>query len=388
MDGRNLLHLMYPTGTSVVVTDANPQDAGSSLGWNEPLQLNRTKVGTMGDLEVDELGVLHAVWVEKQDGCENCYQAVYGQSADSGRTWETYRVLSQAAVLPRPVQLVRAPSGALFAAWSFSVGAGIPEGVALSVSTNNGETWLDEPILIQDEKEAIRQPALAMDASGALILIHNLGVKDETFFQTSTDQGVTWSERIPIPGLFAARTATGNDYFALARDSANALHLIAVGRTAKDQDLSAVHHLKWDGQTWSTPATVYAGDQFIELPALAIANGNRLHLLFSTRDRYRISGDPDSSYQVWYTTLVTGAPAATRVALPTLTPSPTATATVTATASPTRRPSSTPAIDPSSVPNAPGGTVNPQLPILVGVVPVVAILGLVLLVNFVLRRRR
>lgn len=388
IDGRNQLHLMYPSDPNLVVTDANAQDAGSSQGWNTALQLNRTKAATAGDLEVDELGVLHAVWVEKQDGCDNCFQAVYGQSADSGRTWERYRVLSQAAVLPRPMQLVRGPSGALFALWSFSAGAGIPEGAAISVSTTNGDTWLDEPILIQDEKESIRQPALAVDANGALVLIHNLGVKDETFYQTSTDQGVTWSERKPIPGLFAAKTATGNDYFAVATDSAKAVHLIAIGRAAKNQDLSAVYHLKWDGQAWSSSSVVYAGDQFIELPTLAIANGNRLHVAFSTRDRYRISGDPDSSYQVWYTSLVTDAPAATRVALAPLTATPTATATVGATASPTRRATATPALDESGEPTAPNDAADPQLPILIGVVPVVILLGVVILANFVLRRRR
>jgi hypothetical protein len=388
IDGRNLLHMLYPTGANVVVTDAVAQQAGSSQGWNPDLQLNRTKFAVAGDLKVDEKGVLHAVWIEAQENCDKCFQAVYGQSDDSGRTWTVYRVLSQGAVLPRSIQLTLAPSGELYALWTISPGGDIPEGVAVSVSTNNGETWLEEPILIQDEKESIRQPALVVDSTGALVLIHNLGVKDETFFQTSSDRGESWSERAPIPGLFAAKTATGNDNFAVARDSANTIHLIAVGRISKNQDLSEVYHVKWDGEGWSAPATVYAGDHFIELPSLVIANGNQLHLLFSIRDRYQISGAPDSSYQVLYTTLVTDAPPATRVSLATLTPSPTVTPTEAATPTATRRPTITPS--PSVIegdPTAPNES-NPQLPIIAGVVPVLAILGLVLLVNFALRRRQ
>ncbi len=389
LDGRNLLHLLYSNGPNVVVTDADAARADSSAGWNAALQLNRAQGALSGDLRVDEQGILHAVWLEKRERCEGCYLAVYGQSTDSGQTWSLYRVLSDAGVLARPIQLVRAPNGIMFAQWGTEAIEGKPEGLALSVSANNGETWLDDPIVLRDEKEAIRQPALSFDANGALVLIHNLGVKDETFFQTSSDQGVTWSERQPIPGLFAAKTATGNDYFAVAHDSANALHLIAIGRKAKDQDLEAVYHLKWDGQSWSAPAIVYEGDQFLELPALAIANGNRLHVLFSARDRYRIGGPPDSSYQVWYTNLLTDAAQATRVPLPTLTLTPTATPTLALSPTITRRPTNTPAID-TSTPTSPVDTsnVNPQFPIIAGVVPVVAILVIIALINFVLRRRR
>lgn len=389
LDGRDLLHLMYMDGPSVVVADSRASAAGSSQGWNTALQLNRTKSSTMGELRVDAAGVLHAVWVEQVDGTRDVFRAVYGQSVDSGRSWELVRILSDVSVAPRAIHLVRGPSGTLFALWSTSQGDGVPDGLALSVSTDNGDKWLPDPVVITDERESIRQPALAMDANGNLLLIYNLGVKDETFYQISSDQGTTWSAREPIPGLFAQKTATGNDYFALAEDSANAVHLVAVGRASKTQDLAAVYHMQWDGQAWSAPAVVYQGDQFIELPTLTIANGNHLYVMFSTRDRYRISGEPDSSYQVWYTSLVTDAAAATRVPLPSLTPTSTTTPTIAPSSTPTRRPSATPESDTGPIPQTnEGANANPQNPILIAGGAVLAILVLVLGVNFVRRRRR
>lgn len=387
LDGRNLLHLMYSSGPNVVVADSLATAAGSPQGWNSALQLNRTKSSIMGDLGVDEAGVLRGVWIEKGEGCDACYQAVYGESTDSGRSWESVQVLSQTAVAPRSIQLARATSGTLYALWGTSPGTDIPDGLAMSFSTDNGQTWLEEPILIQDEKEGIRQPSLTVDANGNLLLLYNLGVKDETFYQTSNDQGTTWSPRQAVPGLFAQKTATGNDYFATAIDSAKAVHLIAVGRASKTQDLAAVYHMKWDGQAWSTPAVVYQADQFIELPALAIANGNHLHVMFSTRDRYRISGSPDSSYQVWYTTLVADAAAATRVPLASLTPTTTTTPTMAATGTATRRPSATPESDTTEISDT-NTNVNPQLPIVIGVAAVGGILVLVFGINFIARRRR
>lgn len=387
LDGRQLMHVMYPDGSNVVVADANQAQAGTSLGWNSALPLNHGKNAVMGDIQTDDQGVLHAVWIESKDNCDSCYQAMYGQSTDSGHTWSLNRVIYDSQVLPLGIQLVRAPSGTLYALWSYTPGGDKPAGAGLSISTNNGESWLDQPILIQDDKEAIRQPLLDLDAKGNLLLLQNFGVKDETFYQTSSDQGTTWSDRTPVPGLFAAKTATGNDYFASVHDSANVTHIIAIGRSAKNQDLSAVYHLKWDGVSWSAPATVYAGDQFIELPSLAISNGNYLHLVFSTRDRYRIAGPPDSSYQVWYTSLVLDAPQATRIPLPTLTPTSTRTPTLVPTGSPTRRPTSTP-LPANAAANAAADDANTQFPVIFAVVPVLGLLVLVVAANLILRRRR
>src|SRR5580765_4060931 len=42
-DGRQLTHVMYQEGPNVVVADANVSQAGTSQGWNSPLQLNHGK---------------------------------------------------------------------------------------------------------------------------------------------------------------------------------------------------------------------------------------------------------------------------------------------------------------------------------------------------------
>lgn len=384
MDGRGVLHLVYGDADAVYSSDAPALEAGAATNWNKPLQLNR-QTGQTGDFVVAPDGTLHAVWSEKDK--ERNAQTLYGQSQDGGQSWKVYRVIGEQSSQSARARIVRHNNGTLYALWNTLPQDTQGEGIALSISKDNGESWLDIPNTLSFPDEPIRQPALAIDKNNALVLIYNFGVKDETFYQVSTDDGKTWTEQQPIPGLFAANPATGNDYFALATDAAGRIHLVSVGRKSKDQNAPGIYHLVWDGSAWSAPQEIYQQGAFIEFPDIAVSNGNQLHVVFSTRDRYRLSGNPDSTYQVWYSTLQTDAPAATRVALPTFTPLPTGTAAVEITAEPTRRPSATP------IPEDPAETTTtgsplPFPPLFVAIVPVVLIILIVVLTNRMFRRRR
>lgn len=387
LDGRNLLHLVYFSGSNIYATDAAIDQAGAAQGWNQPLKLNR-QAGQTGEFLVAPDSTLHAVWTEADDLQKDNQLAVYGRSDDGGQSWAHYRVIGEGILPTTRVRLNRAPSGTLYALWSIDAEERKQEGIALTWSKNNGETWMETPRTLAFADAPIRQPVLAIDSKGTLILIYNFGVKDEIFYQVSTDEGATWSEQKPIPGLFAASPPTLNDYFAIANDSANRVHLIASGRASKDQTEPGIYHVSWDDAKWSAARELYRGNTFVEYPDISVSNGNRLHVVFSTRARGRASSEPDASYQVWYTTSETDAPAATRMPLPTFTPVPAPTSTRTLVPDPTRRPTSTPAppsepINPDAAP-----TTNTQLPVLVGVIPVLVILGVVLALNTILRRRR
>ena len=385
LDGRNMLHLMYGDLGNVYVSDARVENASTAKDWNQPLKVSR-QAAVPGDVTIAPDGTLHAVWLEKSD--KDTAQAVYGQSQDGGESWSRYRAVGEDALDKSRVRITRNLTGTLYSIWSARARDNRAEGVALNVSENNGETWLDNPRTLAFDDEPIRQPALAVDKNNALVLVYNFGVKDESFFQVSTDDGKTWTDQKPIPGLFAANPATGNDYFALATDSSGLVHLIAVGRNSKDQKAPGIYHTTWDGTTWSEPEEIYRQNTFIEFPDIAIANGNQLHVVFSTRDLYRVSGAPDSSYQVWYANLQTNAPAATLQPLQTFTPKPSATTTPQATAEPTRRPSATPFPTGPEDSTSSSDSPNPYLPILTAVLPVVLIVAVVLLTSRAFRRRR
>jgi hypothetical protein len=387
LDGRNLLHLVYQNDTDVFASDAPVQLAGAATNWNEPLKLSR-QAADSGDFLVAPDGTLHAVWSERSADDKNDLQAVYSQSKDGGQSWGTYHIIGDNIADSTRIRLTRGANGALYALWGAKPDGENLDGIAVNLSQDDGVTWMGAPHTLAFPNEPMRQPALAVDKNNALVLVYDFGVKDETFFQVSTDAGATWSDQKPIPGLFAANPATGNDYFALANDSAGRVHLIAVGRKSKDQTSPGVYHLVWDGAAWSKPEELYQNGTFIEFPDIAVSNGNRLHVVFSTRDRNRLSGTPDSSYQIWYTTAETDAPAATRAPLPTFTPQPTDTPTPLATAEPTRRPTLTPvAASSNSSGDAPAMS-NPFLPIVVGVAPVLVLMAVVLVLNRVLRHRR
>lgn len=386
VDGRNLLHLVFGIGDNVFVSDAPVESAGAISGWNQPLKLSRQPAVT-GDFLTTQDGALHTVWTEKDTVGKNTL-VIYNQSNDSAASWNLYRVVGENALENTRARSARGADGTLYALWSAANSKSGTHGIELNLSANNGDSWLDTPRAMGLQDADIHQPALAIDKNNALVLIYNFGVKDETFFQVSTDQGVTWSDQSPIPGLYAASPATGNDYFAVANDSAGNVHLIAVGRQAKDQTAPGVYHLAWDGTKWSRPQELYQQGNFIEFPDLNISNGNRLHVVFSTRARNQLSGVPDDSSQIWYTEAETNAPAATRVPLATLTPRPTETSTPEPPATATRRPTPTRIpIDTGDDTAAPAAA-NPLMPIIAGIVPVLAILAVVIIVVRVLRLRR
>jgi len=125
------------------------------------------------------------------------------------------------------------------------------------------------------------------------------------------------------------------DDYALATDSAGAVHLVLVGRTAQDQTSLGVLHVTWDGSTWSKLETIttLVGD-VPEWPRIAVGRGNQLHVVWFVRDQATIFESDKGNYKVWYAHGSSSAPAAVPVAWPTVTPTPTARQVVVPTATP------------------------------------------------------
>lgn len=388
LDGRGQLRLLVATDVWLTLVQASASAANSTLAWGGDEPLNRGNSLGWGDMVVDAQGVAHALWFEKSDACEGCALVAYAQKGGPTQTSSTYRAVSDSELDARGLSLVRAPGGTLYGMWTAAGQENARAGVRVSVSANNGDTWLDQPRDLTYTDADILQPLLELDREGNLILIFNLSNKDETYYAISRDEGITWSDRAPVPGLFAGKPSTSLDYFASAHDTSDTIHLLAAGRRAKDQNLSALYHVSWDGKAWSTPDLVYEGSALPLFPAVTLSRGNQLDVSFATRSTDNLDDAPSGSYEVWYTTAQTGAEPATRVPLPTFTPQPTSTPAPTTTSQPTRRPSPTRVAlsDAGQPPAAPQP--DSQQPLLFGLVPVVAILAVVVILNSLIRRRR
>lgn len=386
LDGRSLIHLLLNQNKSLTIAVADTTEATSVQGWNSEKTVSRERGGLFGDILPYPDGKMDVVWQQELDTCNDCYSIVYEKLGVGNEPDLTYRVLSDTEETPQQrLQILRGTDGTLYVMWDTPSSQETHAGVALSISTDQGNQWLDEPRAVAFSDQDVREPLMFLDNANQLVLVYNYGNKDEVYYSISADQGVTWSEPQAIPGLFSNLQAAATDNFAAAMDTRGITHLISSGRASKPQIVPALYHVAWDGKTWTAPIEIYASDLLPENPALVIGNGNELHVSFATRRR---SDKEALTSQIWYTHAQTDAPAATRVPLPTFTPPPTETSTAEPPQSPTRLPSPTPLapVSPDSATDT--AAINTQLPILVGVVLVLVILIIVIVWATVIRGRR
>jgi hypothetical protein len=169
----------------------------------------------------------------------------------------------------------------------------------------------------------------------------------------------------------------------MATDSAGDIHMVLVGRTARDQKSLDMLHLRWDGSTWSQPEIIadYAGD-VAEWPRVAISNGNQLHVVWFVRNAANVWSTVDESkpHRIWYAHGTSTAPALTPVAWPTRTPTPEL-QPVEATPMPTPIPTLNAALAPLAMPPGTIDTIytdSDELILLVkSLIPVVLVIGVV-----------
>ena len=109
----------------------------------------------------------------------------------------------------------------------------------------------------------------------------------------------------PIPGIFARVWSDPYDGYHMATDAAGHIHLLAVGRLSIENDTSlGVYHLVWDGVSWSEPMEVFQRDDPPQYPRITVSGGNQLHATWFTRKKAGGVG----GYHVWYSRSQSDAP--------------------------------------------------------------------------------
>ncbi len=356
VDARGILHMTWRNKLGIWYSNAPADSAADARVWRESKFMSG---GYFSQLLTDSRGRLHMFLTDNlyTAACASCFHVYHYYSDDGGDNWSTQ---SDVSVLPtgaaKPVAVVDADDN-VHIVWESARGGDLgqttrPKKIAYAASYDRGISW-SEPVLFVPGNATTEagNPAIALDGKGALVLTY-AALSDEFFYaQISQDRGRTWSAPQRIAGALNVGAAYDArlDSQAMATDAAGRVHLITIGRAELDKSAEnarslSVLHYEWNGEAWSTPEIVSTIDARLggdapQWPAIAIGNGNQLHVAWYLRRAAMLPPNDRQppNYEIYYTTARVDAPAIAPEAYPTLTLTPAASPTPN-TAAPTTTP--------------------------------------------------
>jgi len=334
LDQFDNLYLTYrygvTNGIGVLFKRAPASQAWSAASWTAPRRVDSKGNAYMPDLAIDSRGVLHLVFDDRGDpqitacfgGCSDLY---YRRSQDGGQTWSYPVNLSRSPVGASREQIHIDSNGTLHVTWDegWDRVSGIGEAISGSYvfSTDGGQTW--SPITsVTYPDSTVAQLTAGSDGRGGVMLVWRAASRDEIYYQWSTDSGNSWGTPATVPWILARPWVTRFDVYEMVTDSAGSIHLFVVGRTSQEVDaLLGVYHLVWNGTGWSYPIRVFAmAGLYPEYPRAFVHEGNRLHLVWFTREGSM--WDQEVNREVWYSSTQSPAPYQPATPVPTYTPHP------------------------------------------------------------------
>jgi hypothetical protein len=358
VDIQGILHLTCRY-TSVFYSYV-PADSGSVVSaWRPLRQVSSFQVAYFSRLAIDSQGRLHLVYTENVPSteCPVCFHLFYRWSDNNGISWSNLVDVSNLPTGSAKPQILIDKQDYIHLVWEAGQGGAYgqltdPTKVMYAVSYDRGKTWTT-PVEFIAPGGIGKNITIGLDSRGKLVIAWLDETQDAIYYQISSDQGRSWSPPQLIPGVWGGWSvyAARLDDYAMATDSAGDVHLVLVGRTARDQKSLGVLHLRWDGSTWSQPEVIasYIGD-VAEWPRVAVSDGNQLHVVWYVRDAVNVWNTVDKSkpHRIWYAQGSSSAPALTPVPWPTHTPTPKPTpAAIGPIFTPTRIPTPTPTPDPA-----------------------------------------
>jgi hypothetical protein len=160
----------------------------------------------------------------------------------------------------------------------------------------------------------------------------------------------------------------------MTTDSSGVIHLVTSVDRPRGESM-AVYHLAWNGTTWTDPVLVSSGAigfRSVELPWIVSVNGNQLHVVYE-----------DDFQRIWYTTRSVSALPIPPRPIPTLVPE----------VDTSRPPDDEAAVAAAPTPDISGlapivdEPASPRDTFLLGLAPVGALVGLVVIGRLLLRLR-
>jgi hypothetical protein len=227
--------------------------------------------------------------------CFKCADVLYRRSTDGGRTWSVPIALSRTPISSLKNDIFQGASGRLFVTWDEEPDPSIVDGrfrdVRLIYSDDEGLTWSD-PIIFDggDPRMAPTQIAATELNDGEILVVWRDFRSFTIYYQTSTDDGETWTDPEPVPGIVARdMNDTPFDDYSLVTDKLGAAHLFAAGNTRLDFDVEArLYHIEFRQGQWRQLQLVYEGpaenESNPQWPKAVIGPQNDIHLTWFVRN--------------------------------------------------------------------------------------------------------
>lgn len=315
LDPAGRLYATFLSAGRLYLAAVDADRAQDPSAWSPPVDISgiSTSIVSPTGLIVSEMGDIRVAFAG-QDG------VYHSSSSDFGRTWSAASPIYRPPpnTVPHFARLTADRRGRLHVVWSLiPTPDGLPvQGVFAAFSDDEGSSWSSAQQLSGVD---YGEPTIVADDQGSVHVAFNarVGIGGKYYTMTS-DGGLTWSSPLDV-GI--RHDGTGlNGHPNVAFDSSGGLHLVGGGNSLWLVERSA--------QSWGTPADLtrifseLSGVSlgYSERPDVAVAGGNRLHLVF-----WDDSGDNER--RMWHTTRSLDTPEATvaeRVRMPvTAAPSPT-----------------------------------------------------------------
>lgn len=371
----------------VYYSQAFLSEAGSSFAWSTPVLLGeksqqvRSGFERVSSIAADATGNnIVVIYSGSRDG-DGLY---FVDSSDGGNSWSQpypiYLTGDETIIVTDP-KLDIGDTGIFHAVWStfLASGSGGPGYYANFDSVLNA--W-SEPIAL--DTPGIRTPSVIEYQGDVIVAYHHSNVNG-SWWRRSSDGGKTWI----FPGQISAQHVGTNGMVSFVTDSSNILHVFFGNRI--DGCCHGMWHSIWTGTTWTIPEAVVSGPQIKDViggngfdPRSAravISNGNVVLVTWGTDGAGGVNG-------AWYSYKLLNTPELP--ALPLSAPSAIPQFVILEDL-----PVATDTGDKESIPNnaleniadSPPISQNPQVPIFLGIIPVVLLLVGIIFVRYYFNTR-
>jgi hypothetical protein len=371
VDAENRLHVVWTGQSNFYYATAPSWQADSGHAWSKPVVVATDSARSQweSDIVVDSSGDLHIVYATGGD-----QPGIYHtRSSDGGTTWQLATKLSEPfaelEVAYSTVMIVADGADRLHVVWQTHEQEGFGQGVYYARSTDRGVTWTP-PVRMawRDPGEyGVEFPYIVSRGESELHMIYIDGAwHTGRWHRISQDGGATWSDAQQI----LTNLEGVNGYTVPLVDGDGGLHLVTTMRTIT-QVAGPFFYARWLGTGWSPPELPFRGSDRTgpgaHWTAATVRLGNEIHVVWNTNFSHKAG-------EIWHSRgKISSVTTAQALAIPTAemtAPATTATPAAHApTAVPERQPLDLAETSPPPVPEA--------TPLLVGVLPVLLLVGAV-----------
>ncbi|MCI0341279.1 MAG: IPT/TIG domain-containing protein, partial [Planctomycetales bacterium] len=181
-------------------------------------------------------------------------------------------------------------SGAVHAVWE-SAGIFGPE-VLYARSLDGGQTWSTNPVNLSGTSGASRAPRVAARGSTVFVVWHEtVSSVEHVYAASSTDSGATWSS---AASLVSNGTVLPRPDVAMDSGGAVAVAYLAAGGSGPPPGYRALRHVRvvvgTAGGSFSTPRTVWIGNEEADTPAIAADGSGNLLVAWASATVHPTSG--------------------------------------------------------------------------------------------------